>query len=305
MAVHDGTRRAGAGPDRELARGLGQRHPRRAGDGDRGRRDRRRGGAPDPPLPDRPDRARARGDRGRRLAPAGQRPVRPLHPHAPAGSAASWPAARPPRRCGWSPSTTAPGRRSATGWRPSATAAWCCAPASRTSPTTRPASCGSGRSARRRACPAPGPRSRPGPWKTAIVFWGVGSEAPGWLVSCLSEFAARDVNLTRIESRPRKQGLGRYMFFADLEGRADEPHVADALEATARARRGAAGARFVSRSRRERQLAWRAAHPRARIQRGSSLHWRQPWPPQYQRQCGPRRLQSTSGAGVRLAGCSS
>jgi prephenate dehydratase len=50
-----------------------------------------------------------------------------------------------------------------------------------------------------------------GPWKTAVVFWGVGSEAPGWLVRCLSEFASRDVNLTRIESRPRKQGLGRYM----------------------------------------------------------------------------------------------
>ena len=57
-----------------------------------------------------------------------------------------------------------------------------------------------------------------GPWKTAIVFWGPGAEAPGWLVRCLSEFASREVNLTRIESRPRKQGLGRYMFFADLEG---------------------------------------------------------------------------------------
>jgi prephenate dehydratase len=68
-----------------------------------------------------------------------------------------------------------------------------------------------------------------GPWKTAVVFWGVGSESPGWLVGCLSEFAAREVNLTRIESRPRKQGLGRYMFFADLEGRDTEPHVAAAL----------------------------------------------------------------------------
>ncbi|HUO75195.1 MAG TPA: prephenate dehydratase [Solirubrobacteraceae bacterium] len=70
-----------------------------------------------------------------------------------------------------------------------------------------------------------------GPWKTAIVFWGLGADAPGWLVRCLSEFASRDVNLTRIESRPRKQGLGRYMFFADLEGRDAEPHVAEALEA--------------------------------------------------------------------------
>jgi prephenate dehydratase len=75
-------------------------------------------------------------------------------------------------------------------------------------------------------------RRRPvgGPWKTAIVFWGVGSEAPGWLVSCLSELSERDVNLTRIESRPRKQGLGRYMFFADLEGRDSDRHVAEALE---------------------------------------------------------------------------
>lgn len=70
-----------------------------------------------------------------------------------------------------------------------------------------------------------------GPWKTAIVFWGVGAEAPGWLVDCLSEFASRGVNLTRIESRPRKQGLGRYMFFADLEGRGDRGPVAEALEA--------------------------------------------------------------------------
>lgn len=70
-----------------------------------------------------------------------------------------------------------------------------------------------------------------GPWKTAIVFWGVGAEAPGWLVRCLSEFAFRGVNLTRIESRPRKQGLGRYMFFIDLEGRAGEGPVAEALTA--------------------------------------------------------------------------
>jgi prephenate dehydratase len=70
-----------------------------------------------------------------------------------------------------------------------------------------------------------------GPWKTAIVFWGVGSEAPGWLVACLSEFSSRSVNLTRIESRPRKQGLGRYMFFVDFEGRDSEPHVAESLSA--------------------------------------------------------------------------
>jgi prephenate dehydratase len=75
-----------------------------------------------------------------------------------------------------------------------------------------------------------GPHSA-GPWKTAIVFWGVGSEAPGWLVRCLSELADREVNMTRIESRPRKQGLGRYMFFVDFEGRDTESHVAAALMA--------------------------------------------------------------------------
>ncbi|HUZ29069.1 MAG TPA: prephenate dehydratase [Solirubrobacteraceae bacterium] len=69
-----------------------------------------------------------------------------------------------------------------------------------------------------------------GPWKTAIVFWGRGTDAPGWLVGCLREFASRQVNLTRIESRPRKQGLGAYMFFLDLEGRDTEPSVRDALE---------------------------------------------------------------------------
>jgi prephenate dehydratase len=79
--------------------------------------------------------------------------------------------------------------------------------------------------------PAASPEEARGPWKTAIVFWGVGAEAPGWLVRCLSEFASRGVNLTRIESRPRKQGLGRYMFFLDLEGRAAEGPVAEALEA--------------------------------------------------------------------------
>jgi prephenate dehydratase len=70
-----------------------------------------------------------------------------------------------------------------------------------------------------------------GPWKTAIVFWGIGAEAPGWLARCLSEFASRGVNLTRIESRPRKQGLGRYMFFLDLEGGTSEEPVAAALDA--------------------------------------------------------------------------
>jgi prephenate dehydratase len=72
--------------------------------------------------------------------------------------------------------------------------------------------------------PDPGDR-----FKTALVFWGAGSSGPGWLVRCLSEFAERGVNLTRIESRPRRQRLGEYMFFLDLEGRRDDPAVAAAI----------------------------------------------------------------------------
>jgi prephenate dehydratase len=70
-----------------------------------------------------------------------------------------------------------------------------------------------------------------GEWKTSVVFWGAGDDAPGWLVRCLSEFAFRGVNLTMIESRPRKLGLGHYVFFADLEGRDRDAEVAAAIEA--------------------------------------------------------------------------
>jgi prephenate dehydratase len=66
-------------------------------------------------------------------------------------------------------------------------------------------------------------------FKTALVFWGAGSAGPGWLVRCLSEFARRDVNLVRIESRPLRQRLGEYMFFLDLEGAVDDEPVADAV----------------------------------------------------------------------------
>ena len=69
-----------------------------------------------------------------------------------------------------------------------------------------------------------------GPFKTSLVWWGDGDEAPGWLVRCLTELASRDVNLTRIESRPRKLGFGHYMFFADVEGHVEHASVAAAVE---------------------------------------------------------------------------
>jgi prephenate dehydratase len=66
-------------------------------------------------------------------------------------------------------------------------------------------------------------------WKTSIVFWGPGAAHPGWLVRCLDEFARRNINLTKIESRPLPGRLGSYMFFADLSGRQAEAAVADAI----------------------------------------------------------------------------
>jgi prephenate dehydratase len=68
-----------------------------------------------------------------------------------------------------------------------------------------------------------------GPWKTSLVFSELGADHPGALVDALSEFASRKINLTRIESRPLRQGLGRYMFFCDLEGRETDPAVAEAI----------------------------------------------------------------------------
>jgi prephenate dehydratase len=89
-----------------------------------------------------------------------------------------------------------------------------------------------------RAGTAPGPWSTPGDadsaagrrFKTALVFWGAGSSGPGWLVRCLLEFATRGVNLTRIESRPRREGLGEYMFFLDVDGSSADAAVGGAIE---------------------------------------------------------------------------
>jgi prephenate dehydratase len=69
------------------------------------------------------------------------------------------------------------------------------------------------------------------PAKTSIVFWGAGDESPGWLVAVLDELARREINLTRIESRPRRERLGHYMFFADLDGAEQDAPIAAALGA--------------------------------------------------------------------------
>lgn len=70
-----------------------------------------------------------------------------------------------------------------------------------------------------------------GAWRTSLVFSELGADHPGALVDALQEFSSRGVNLSRIESRPLRQGLGRYMFFCDLEGAISDPPIAEALEA--------------------------------------------------------------------------
>jgi prephenate dehydratase len=77
--------------------------------------------------------------------------------------------------------------------------------------------------------PAGAEPSGEGPWKTSLVFSELGEDHPGALVNALQEFSSRGINLTRIESRPMRQALGRYMFFCDLEGAATEPAVAEAI----------------------------------------------------------------------------
>lgn len=56
-------------------------------------------------------------------------------------------------------------------------------------------------------------------------------DRPGALYGILREFALREINLTRIESRPGKKRLGQYIFFVDMDGHRNEPVVKEAIEA--------------------------------------------------------------------------
>jgi prephenate dehydratase len=70
-----------------------------------------------------------------------------------------------------------------------------------------------------------------GLWRTSLVFSELGEDHPGALVDALQVFSDRSINLTRIESRPLRRGLGRYQFFLDIEGTAGEQPLASAIEA--------------------------------------------------------------------------
>jgi prephenate dehydratase len=64
--------------------------------------------------------------------------------------------------------------------------------------------------------------------KTSILIYQKADE-PGSLVSILQEFAARNINLTKLESRPTRKGLGDYCFLIDCEGHIADEVVGDAL----------------------------------------------------------------------------
>jgi prephenate dehydratase len=67
----------------------------------------------------------------------------------------------------------------------------------------------------------------PGPHKTSLVL--ATKHRPGDLVSCLEEFPKHGVNMTKLESRPRRDKPWSYLFYVDIEGHVDEAPVAGAL----------------------------------------------------------------------------
>ncbi len=64
--------------------------------------------------------------------------------------------------------------------------------------------------------------------KSSIVVFQR-ADSPGSLLAILQEFAARAINLVKLESRPTRRGLGDYCFLIDLEGHVSDELVADCL----------------------------------------------------------------------------
>ena len=69
--------------------------------------------------------------------------------------------------------------------------------------------------------------------KTSICF-SFHQDAPGVLYRSMGEFATRNINLEKIESRPTKQSLGEYIFLIDCAGHRQDPVVREAIEAVGR-----------------------------------------------------------------------
>ncbi len=71
------------------------------------------------------------------------------------------------------------------------------------------------------------PPPRQDPSKTSIIF--TTRHIPGALYKVLSELAEREINLTKIESRPRRNRPWHYLFYLDFSGHEDDPQVQEAV----------------------------------------------------------------------------
>ncbi|MGL5083601.1 MAG: prephenate dehydratase [Microcoleaceae cyanobacterium] len=71
-------------------------------------------------------------------------------------------------------------------------------------------------------------KDSPGGSHTSLAF-SLPANVPGVLVKPLQAFAQREINLSRIESRPTKQSFGTYLFFIDIDANAQEESVQGAL----------------------------------------------------------------------------
>jgi prephenate dehydratase len=63
--------------------------------------------------------------------------------------------------------------------------------------------------------------------KTSLVF--ATKNAAGALYTCLGAFAENNVNLTKLESRPRRDRAWEYVFYVDIDGHLDDPDVSGAI----------------------------------------------------------------------------
>ena len=126
--------------------------------------------------------------------------------------------------------------------------------------------------------------SRPGPPPpptgddlTSLAVY-IAHDRVGALLSVLMELAVRGVNLTRIESRPTGEALGRYVFFLDCTGHVAEARLGEALQGL---RRVCADVRFLGSYPRHRLGRRRASarSPRRRASPTPTTPTRRPgWP---------------------------
>jgi prephenate dehydratase len=63
--------------------------------------------------------------------------------------------------------------------------------------------------------------------KTSMVF--AAKNTPGSLYMCLKEFAERGINMTKLESRPRRNKPWMYVFYVDIDGNLEDPNISAAI----------------------------------------------------------------------------